>query len=188
MTGTTIRKTLKPEEPTPNWVDYAATQTNFWETARAELGGLPDGGLNIAWEAVDRQVQAGRGDTAALIWLGKNGERQEFSYAELARLSNRFANLLERSGIGKGDRACALIGRVPELYVSVLGTLKAGAVFCPLFSAFGPEPVRIRLAKSRARILKPGADPRHHCVAVRAQGADDAGRPARLTASFAGGQ
>ena len=154
MTGTTIRKTLKPEEPTPNWMDYAAAQTDFsWETARAELEGLPDGGLNIAWEAVDRQVQAGRGDTVALIWLGKNGERQEFSYAELARLSNRFANLLERSGIGKGDRVCALIGRVPELYVSVLGTLKAGAVFCPLFSAFGPEPVRIRLAKSRARIL-----------------------------------
>ena len=68
-------------------------------------------------------------------------------------MSNRFANLLERLGIGKGDRVCTLAGRIPELYVTALGTLKVGAVFCPLFSAFGPEPVRVRLVKSRARLL-----------------------------------
>jgi acetyl-CoA synthetase len=154
MVATTICKVMKLGEPTPYLVDYAAARTDFsWEAARAELEGLPDGGLNIAWEAVDRQVHAGRGEAVALIWLGKSGERWELSYAELARLSNRFANLLERLGVGKGDRVCALAGRIPELYVTALGTLKAGAVFCPLFSAFGPEPVRVRLAKSHARVL-----------------------------------
>lgn len=154
MVATTIYKVMKLGEPTPYLVDYAAARTDFsWEAARAELEGLPDGGLNIAWEAVDRQVHAGRGEAVALIWLGKSGERWELSYAELARLSNRFANLLERLGVGKGDRVCALAGRIPELYVTALGTLKAGAVFCPLFSAFGPEPVRVRLAKSHARVL-----------------------------------
>ncbi len=154
MTGTTIRAITKPGEPPPRWTDYAAARAGFsWAAARAELEGLPDGGINIAWEAVDRQVRAGRGAAVALIWLGKNGERREMTYAELARLSDQFANLLERLGAVKGDRVCALAGRIPELYVTALGTWKAGAVFCPLFSAFGPEPVRVRLAKSQARVL-----------------------------------
>lgn len=124
-----------------------------WASARAELDGLPSGGVNIAHEAVDRQVLAGRGATIALRWLGKNGERREFSYAELMHLSNRFAHGLQRLGVGRGERVCALVGRIPELYIALLGTLKAGAVFCPLFSAFGPDPVRVRLTKSRARVL-----------------------------------
>ena len=150
MNWTTIRKTPASGEPAPNPADAAPFS---WETARAELEGLPGGGLNIAHEAVDRQVRTGRGEVIALRWLGKNGERREFSYAELARLSNRFANGLNRLGIQRGDRVCVLAGRLPELYITALGALKVGAVFCPLFSAFGPEPVRVRLAKSRARVL-----------------------------------
>ncbi|MBL8258444.1 MAG: acetate--CoA ligase [Candidatus Competibacteraceae bacterium] len=149
-----LYKSLASLEPEPQLIDYASARAGFsWAAARAELAGLPDGGLNIAWEAVDRQVNEGRGDALALIWLGKTGERREISYAELARASNRFANLLERSGLGKGDRVCVLAGRVPELLVTALGSLKAGAVFCPLFSAFGPDPIRVRLAKSQARLL-----------------------------------
>lgn len=149
-----IRKTLNADEPTPNLTDYPATRAAFsWDTACAEQSGLPDGGLNIAFEAVDRWVAVGQGEAVALRWLGKNGERKNFSYAELARLSDRFANVLERLSIGPGDRVCILAGRIPELYITALGTLKAGAVFCPLFSAFGPEPIRVRLAKSRARVL-----------------------------------
>ena len=149
-----ISKTLNAGQPAPNLTDYAAARAAFsWADARAELAGLPDGGLNIAFEAVDRWVAAGQGETTALRWLGKNGERRDFSYAELARLSNQFANSLERLGIRPGDRVCILAGRIPELYMTALGTLKAGAVFCPLFSAFGPEPVRVRLANSRARVL-----------------------------------
>ena len=154
MSWNPIRKTLNAGEPAPNLTDYAAARVTFsWAEARAELAGLPDGGLNIAFEAIDRWVAAGQGDRVALRWLGKNGERRDFSYAELARLSNQFANGLERLGIRPGDRVCVLAGRIPELYVTALGTLKAGAVFCPLFSAFGPEPVRVRLASSRARVL-----------------------------------
>ena len=133
--------------PAPKKIDFS------WDDARAELAGLPDGGLNIAFEAVDRWVAAGWGEQTALRWLGKNGDRREFSYADLARLSNCFANLLERLGVGRGDRVCILAGRIPELYITALGALKAGAVFCPLFSAFGPDPVRVRLVKSQARVL-----------------------------------
>jgi len=154
MDKTTINHSPSPGALASDPKVAEPVRTEFsWAAARAELGGLPGGGLNIAWEAVDRQVRAGRGEATALRWLGKTGERREFSYAELARLSDRFANGLERLGVGQGDRVCALIGRVPELYITALGALKAGAVFCPLFSAFGPEPVRVRLARSRARVL-----------------------------------
>jgi acetyl-CoA synthetase len=156
MTWTTLPKMPESGESTPQLLnlDHAAMQTGFsWDAARAELAGLPNGGLNIAFEAVDRWVAAGFASRTALRWLGKNGERREFSYADLAGLSNRFANLLERLGVVPGDRICVLTGRIPELYIAALGTLKAGAVFCPLFSAFGPEPVRVRLVKSQARVL-----------------------------------
>lgn len=152
--ATLIHKTLNANEPTPNLTDYRTMRAAFsWDIACAESAELPHGGLNIAFEAVDRWVATGQGEAIALRWLGKNGERREVSYTELARLSNRFANSLEQLGIGPGDRVCILAGRIPELYIAALGTLKVGAVFCPLFSAFGPEPVQVRLVKSQARVL-----------------------------------
>ena len=110
-----------------------------WAQARALLDGLPGGGLNIAYEAVDRHVLAGRGNKLALRWIGRDDAIRDFSYAALRAQSNRFANVLAQHGIAKGDRVFALLGRCPELYVAALGTLKHGSVFSPLFSAFGPS-------------------------------------------------
>jgi acetyl-CoA synthetase len=68
-------------------------------------------------------------------------------------LTNRFANVLRGLGVGKGERVFALAGRIPELYIAALGTLKNGSVFCPLFSAFGPEPVQQRLTIAQGKVL-----------------------------------
>ena len=73
--------------------------------------------------------------------------------ARLLALSCRFANLLRDLGVGKGERVFSLLGRVPELYIAALGTLRNGSVFSPLFSAFGPEPVRTRMAIGEAKVL-----------------------------------
>ena len=89
----------------------------------------------------------------ALRWLGKQGEVVDYTYADLRRLTNRFANALRSLGIGKGDRVFVLAGRIPELYITALGTLKNGSVFCPLFSAFGPEPIHQRLAIGEGNVL-----------------------------------
>ncbi len=139
----------------PNLLDYRKVREEFsWEAARAALDGLPGGrGLNIAHEAVDRHAAGPRRDQVALRFLSKEGGRREMTYRELAAETSRFANALRALGIGKGERVFALLGRVPELYVAALGTLKAGAVFCPLFSAFGPEPVRARLELGGGRAL-----------------------------------
>lgn len=74
----------------------------------------------------------------AIRFFGKRGERRDLTYADLDRETARFANALGSLGVERGDRVFILAGRVPELYVAALGTLRFGAVFCPLFSAFGP--------------------------------------------------
>jgi acetyl-CoA synthetase len=125
-----------------------------WDAARALLDGLPGGrGLNIAWEAVDRHAAGPRRDHVALRWLGKRGEMREYTYAHLRELTDRFANVLDGLGVRRGERVYSLVGRIPELYVAALGTLKHGSVFCPLFSAFGPEPIAARMTIGQARVL-----------------------------------
>ena len=124
-----------------------------WESARAELDGLPAGGLNIAHEAVDRHVDAGRGSVEAMRFLGEDGRPVVLTFADLSRRSSRFAHALRSRGIGPGAVVALLGGRVPEIYVAMVGGFKARCVVAPLFSAFGPEPLRQRLAAGRAVAL-----------------------------------
>ncbi len=72
---------------------------------------------------------------------------------DLRDQTNRFANVLDRLGVGKGDVVVTLAGRIPELYIAALGTLKNGSVFSPFFSAFGPEPIQARMNIAGARVL-----------------------------------
>ena len=139
----------------PNMLDYRETCEKFtWDKIREELGGLPDGqGLNMAYEAVDRHAAGSRRDHVALRWLGSNGEVRQFSYADLREETNRFANVLRHLNVARGDRVFVLAGRIPELYFAALGALKNVCVFCPLFSAFGPEPIFQRLSRGDAKVL-----------------------------------
>ena len=154
METTILRKTLRASGLRPNLGDYAAVCSGFsWERARAELNGLPGGGLNIAYESLDRHLLKGLGSKLALRWLGKDGARRDFSYADLARETKRFANVLRGTEIGKGDVVFTLLGRVPELYIAALGALKNGSVVSPLFSVFGPEPVKTRMERGGAKAV-----------------------------------
>ena len=137
-----------------NLQDYARTVADFsWEQARALLDGLPAGGLNIAHEAVDRHVARGLGGKTAIRWIGQDGTVRDLTYEDLRRQTNRFANVLAGLGLARGERVYSLLGRTPGLYVAALGTLKAGCVFCPMFSAFGPEPIKARMEIGEATVL-----------------------------------
>jgi len=120
--------------------------TFHWADARPMLVGQRGGGLNIGYEAVDRHATGPLRDKSALRCVSKDGVT-DISYAELLRRTSRFANLLEALGVGRGDRVFSLLGRGPQLYIAALGTLRHASVFSPLFSAFGPEPIRERLQR-----------------------------------------
>lgn len=140
--------------PAPNLADHAAVSACFsWQAAAAALAGLPGGGLNMAYEAVERHLAEGRGNKTALRWLGKSGQRYEFSYAGLSMHCHRFANALQGLGVAPGERVFLLLGRLPELYFALLGGLMARCVVSPLFSAFGPEPIATRCEMGDARVL-----------------------------------
>ncbi len=153
MTATVPPCPASPTPP-PNLVEYeAACRTFTWADARRELDGLPGGALNIAHEAVTRHAAGPGRNRVAIRCLSRGAPARDLTYADLDLLSNRFASVLRNLGALPGDRVATLCGRIPELFIVALGTWKAGAVFSPLFSAFGPEPLRTRLAKAGARIL-----------------------------------
>jgi acetyl-CoA synthetase len=138
-----------------NLPDYESSYRSFsWQQEQQHLTGLPDKkGLNIAYEAVDRHAAGKLANTLALRCIRKDRSTRDFTYTDLLHLSARFANVLVNLGIKKGEKVFALTGRIPELYIAALGTFKATAVFCPLFSAFGPEPVFQRLSRGDAKVL-----------------------------------
>jgi acetyl-CoA synthetase len=134
--------------------DYAERVRTFtWDQARSWLAPEPGGRLNIAHQAVQRHVDDGRGGVVAVRFLDRTAPRRELTYAELAEAVSRFAAVLSELGVGRGDRVCTLLPRSPELFVTALGTLWNGSVYCPLFPAFGPGPVQQRLELGHVRLL-----------------------------------
>lgn len=144
----------RPGTP-PNLLEYERTRREFtWEAARALLDGLPEArGLNVAHEAIDRHANGRRADRHALRWIGRTGRKRLLTYRDLKLATNQFANALCSLGVQAGDNVSVLSGRVPELYIAVLGALKVKCVVSPLFSAFGPDPIATRLAIGDVRIL-----------------------------------
>jgi acetyl-CoA synthetase len=151
----TIRKDPSSFGIPPNLSDYDAACVAFsWAEARRGLTGLPSGaGLNIAYEAIDRHAFGSGANRIALRWIGKAGERRDYSYGDLAEATNRFANVLLSLGAQAGDSVFVLLGRIPELYIAIFGALKAKCVVSPLFSAFGPEPIATRMEIGDARVV-----------------------------------
>ena len=138
-----------------NMVDYEAERAAFsWDRERGALDGLPGGrGLNMAYEAVDRHAEGPGGGRTALRCIGRNGDRRDVTYRQLADRSSRFANVLVGLGVEAGDRVFTLLPRGVDLHSAALGTLKHRGALCPLFSAFGPEPVRQRMQLGAATVL-----------------------------------
>ncbi|MDJ0921895.1 MAG: acetate--CoA ligase [Henriciella sp.] len=153
MTSKIIRKSEK-SFATSNMQDYEEVYGSFaWEEARARLDGFDNGCLNIAHECVDRHVAQGRGERVAIRWVGKDDTTKDLTYRDLRDLTNRFANIIAKHGAQRGDSLFCMMGRLPEVYVSALGSMKAGLTFSPLFAAFGPDPIRSRMEIGKATVL-----------------------------------
>lgn len=125
-----------------------------WEVVERDwLWRQPDGGLNLASQCLDRHLAEGRGDQEALVVRRRDGARRCWSYAQLTEAAARFAEALARSRVHLAERVCTLLPRREELYITALGTLRAGALYAPLTTVLGPEPIRQRLTVGEAKVL-----------------------------------
>lgn len=137
-------------EPTaPQPYDQALARFDIAQ-AQAVLSGDLDHGINACVECCDRHVDT---QTTALDWIALDGRHEIRSFAELRDGAARFANLLSAQGIGPGDVVAGLLPRTPDLVTVILGTLRAGAVYQPLFTAFGPKAIQDRMRMSGARFV-----------------------------------
>ncbi|MBV6288043.1 AMP-binding protein [Pseudomonas aegrilactucae] len=131
--------------------DYsgAAGRFNYIQTAAQGLQGSLDA-LNACVECCDRHVASG---SVALYWEGRDGRSAEYTFAALHAQAQRMANVLKAQGVGQGDRVAGLLPRTVELLITVLATWRLGAVYQPLFTAFGPTAIEHRLHGSGARVV-----------------------------------
>lgn len=129
--------------------DYQKTIENFnLETvAKQYLSGSMQA-VNACYECCDRHADS---DAIALYWYAKDGRKEQSSFRELKKYSTQFASFLKSQGVRKGDRVSGLLPRTPELIITILATWRIGAVYHPLFTAFGPKAIehRIQLAQSK---------------------------------------
>lgn len=120
------------------------------DTVAAQLHGDLEHGLNACVECCDRHAS---GDAVALDWIDIDGAHRRFTFAQMKALAARVANLLVERGVKPGDVVAGLLPRTPELVATILGTWRAGAVYQPLFTAFGPKAIEHRLRMSDARLV-----------------------------------
>ena len=121
-----------------------------WSTVHEALGWKPGEKVSLGASIVDRHAASER---VALICVGPNGTERRLTYRELSEASNCFANLLQRLGVEPGDRVAGLMPRGPEVIIAIIGTLKLGAIYVPIFTGFGPDSIRFRLDHGQAKVL-----------------------------------
>ena len=126
--------------------DAAAQARADWSAIERELGCRSGGPINIGWHCSDRICEQGLAAKPALLWEDAQGARRSYTFDDLRVHSNTFARLLLGLGLRPGERVCIFMDRVPALYFSFLGVLKMGGIAQPLFSAFGEDSLKVRLA------------------------------------------
>ncbi|HKQ56656.1 MAG TPA: acetate--CoA ligase [Candidatus Eisenbacteria bacterium] len=138
---------------TANLGDYPKAYETFdWEYVEPEFDWFKSGRVNMAHECVDKHCLGPNKNKLALLYTDDQ-RLEKHTFEDLKRLSNRFANVLVRLGVTRGDRVFVFLPRTPECYVGILGILKVGAIPSPLFEAFMTDAVRDRMQDASAVCL-----------------------------------
>jgi acetyl-CoA synthetase len=125
-------------------------EENFTE---AEHKWFVGGKLNVSENCVDRHANGPRKNKAAIIWEGDIGDSRSLTYQELYYQVNKFANVLDKMGIKKGDRVCIYLPMIPELPIAMLACARIGAIHSVVFGGFSAEALRDRIQDCEARLL-----------------------------------
>ncbi|KKI86462.1 acetate--CoA ligase [Shouchella clausii] len=146
-------KALPAIEGNHNLKNYEEAVQNFdWEDVRKTFSWHKTGKVNLAYEAIDYHVENGKGEQVALYYSDARRD-ESYTFAEMKTFSNKAANVLKEANVKKGDRVFIFMPRTPELYFTLLGAIKIGAIVGPLFEAFMEGAVRDRLEDSGAKVL-----------------------------------
>ena len=112
------------------------------------------GKTNIAYNCLDRHLEDGRADKTAIIWEGEpEGDSKKYTYRELHKEVSKFANVLKKHGIKKGDRVCIYLPMIPELAISMLACARIGAIHSIVFGGFSAESLKDRIIDAEAKML-----------------------------------
>ena len=146
-------------DPEKFWADQARTLDWIapWKTvldwkpphAKWFVGGK----LNVSANCLDRHVEGKRAAKKALIWEGEPGDERTLTYAELHAEVQKFANVLKKLGIAKGDRVAIYLPLIPEAAVAMLACTRIGAIHSVVFGGFSPESLRDRINDSKCKLL-----------------------------------
>ena len=149
-----IRVSDKGSTLQPNLPDYEKEYKKFsYINYYSEIAFFKNRRLNAAYNSIDKHLLTWRKNKIALYWEGEDGSTKKFTFYEIALYSNKFANVLKKYGIKRGDRVFIFLPRVPELFISFLAIMKIGAIAGTLFSAFQSQALKDRLGNSDAKIL-----------------------------------
>lgn len=144
---------IKAVEGDHNLKNYEETYKNFdWKEVEKNFSWSQTGKVNMAYECIDRHAESDLKDKIALYYSDAKRD-EKYTFEQMKALSNRAANVLKSLGVVKGDRVFVFMPRTPELYFSVIGAIKLGAIVGPLFEAFMEGAVRDRLEDSAAKVL-----------------------------------
>jgi len=141
----------KPKGIDANLRNYEETYRTFrWEDVEREFEWSNTGNVNVVHEAIDRHAASSRKTKVALYYTDYDRREERYTFQDLKRLTSRFGHVLKRLGIQRGDRVGIFLPRTPELYISLLGTNRIGAIPVPLFEAFMEQAIQDRLSDSEA--------------------------------------
>ena len=112
-----------------------------------------DGQLSVAYNCLDRHVEAGNGDRVAILFEGESGDERRITYAELTAEVKKAANMLESLGIGHGDRVAIYLPMIPEAAIAMLACARVGAIHSVVFGGFSADSLRSRVDDAAARLV-----------------------------------
>ncbi len=153
------------------YAEAAADRDAFWATQARELHWhtpftevldwsnppfakwFADGELNVAYNCLDRHVEAGNGDRVALLWEGEPGDERRVTYAELTDEVKRVANVLTELGVEAGDRVAIYLPMIPEAVASMLAVARLGAIHSVVFGGFSADSLRSRIDDAGAKVV-----------------------------------
>jgi acetyl-CoA synthetase len=108
---------------------------------------------NISYNALDRQVAGSRKKKIAYYWEGENGDKRTLTYNELYEEVNKFASALKKLGVKKGDRITIYLPMIPELPISMLATVRIGAIHTVIFAGFTAQSIASRINDSDSKLV-----------------------------------